>query len=218
MQELTVSWSAIGENAAVLAERGLTVADLRADAYGHRLIGSAAAAVDGGARTLLVSSEADAAALAGAGIAVPAVTTHPGPTMGEALYGLDGVLRPAMRLGARVVGIKTVEAGEGVSYGYTYRAPARTGLALVALGYADGLDRWASNRGTVLLAGGPRRIAGRVAMNVHVLELGGDQARVGDEAVLFGDPAAGEPSVAEWAASIGVSPAVVTSVFGARLS
>jgi alanine racemase len=217
LHELRISWGAISANAEVLADRGITIADLRADAYGHQLVSSAAAVLEGGATSLLVSSEADAAALDRAGIIAPVIREYGGPTMGGALYGLDGVLRPAMRISARVVGIKTIQPGDGVSYGYTYRAPVRTNLALVALGYADGLDRWASNRGTVLLSGASRLIAGRVAMNVHVLELGDDTAAVGDEAVLFGDPAAGEPSVVDWASSIGASPAAVTSVFGARL-
>ncbi|CAN5189693.1 hypothetical protein BH09ACT3_BH09ACT3_03080 [soil metagenome] len=217
LKELRVSWAAISANAEQLAGRGLTVADVRAGAYGHHLVNAAAAALEGGATSLLVSTEADAAELDRSGITAPTTTEPTGPVMGAALYGLDGALRPAMRVSARVVGTKTVDAGAGVSYGYSYRAPARTNLALVALGYADGLDRWASNRGTVLLSGAQRLIAGRVAMNVHVLELGDDSAEVGQEAVLFGDPAIGEPSLLHWASSIGASPAVVTSVFGALL-
>ena len=217
LHELRVSWAAISANAEVLADRGLQVADVRGGAYGHGLVRSAVAALEGGATSLLVSSEADAAALVEAGVTAPTTTDPAGLTMSAALYGLDGALRPAMRLSAQVVGVKTVSAGDGVSYGYTYRAPVRTNLVLVALGYADGLDRWASNRCRVSLGGAQRMIAGRVAMNVHVLELGGDEAGVGDEAVLFGDPAAGEPSVIDWAADLGSSPAAVTAVFGSRL-
>ncbi len=142
----------------------------------------------------------------------------PGTPSADA-YGLaeDRRLRPAMRVSALVVGVKTIEAGEGVSYGYTYRAPRRTNLALVGIGYADGVDRFAGNRSLLLLRGVPRLIAGRVAMNALVLELGDDTASVGDEAVLFGDPRAGEPHIASWAAALGKSAEEIAIAFGSHL-
>ncbi len=240
LREALIDTGAIRENAAVLAARAgdrPLLADVAGDGYGHGAVESARAALDGGAVWLGVSTLADAAELRRSGIHAPILASYPvdprgaedaGVTVGSdaevelagaALYGLvsDPELRAAMRVSARVVGTKTIERDEGVSYGYTYRAATRTSLALVALGYADGLDRPASNLGTLWLAGKPRLIAGRVAMNAHVLELGFDSAAIGDEAVLFGDTNAGEPSALDWAAHLDKDAAEVVSVLGAKL-
>lgn len=128
--------------------------------------------------------------------------------IGIGLYGLspfddetsaDLGLRPAMRLDAEVVSLKRVAAGSGVSYGFTYRVERETTLALVPLGYGDGVPRQASNAGPVTINGTRYRVAGRVAMDQIVVDIGDDDVRVGDRAVLFGDPAAGLPSADEWA-------------------
>ena len=204
-----IDLSAIRENAAVLVRRAasrIVVADVRADAYGHGLDAVIDAAVDGGAcarDVSAVSSDHDATFV----------------SAGSALYGLsaDLELQPAMRVSALVVGTKTIDAGESVSYGYTWTAISRTNLALVGIGYADGLDRIASNRGSLRLRGASRRIVGRVAMNALVLDLGQDSVVIGDEAVVFGDPSTGEPAIWDWASSLGRPSAEIVSVFGSHL-
>ena len=206
----SINLSAIRENAAVLVRRAasqIIVADVRADAYGHGLTAVIDAAVDGGACARDIDS---AASLDHDATFVSA---------GSALYGLsaDLELQPAMRVSALVVGIKTIDAGESVSYGYTWTAISRTNLALVGIGYADGLDRIASNRGSLRLRGASRRIVGRVAMNALVLDLGQDSVVIGDEAVVFGDPSTGEPAIWDWASSIGRPSAEIVSVFGSHL-
>jgi alanine racemase len=129
---------------------------------------------------------------------------------GIGVYGLspfDGIpsaaigLRPAMELSASIVSVKRVPAGTGVSYGFTYRTGAETNLALVPLGYADGIPRSASSRGPVWINGRRYQISGRIAMDQFVVDVGDDGVRVGDRAVLFGDPATGVPSADEWAAA-----------------
>jgi len=111
---------------------------------------------------------------------------------GIATYGLSPVagqrfgLRPAMTVRARVLLAKRVAAGEGVSYGHTYTTGAQTTLAVVPLGYGDGVPRHASNSGPVWLAGRRRTIAGRVCMDQIVLDCGDDPVAEGDEAVLLG--------------------------------
>jgi len=204
-----IDLSAIRDNAAALLRRAgsrAVVIDVRADAYGHGASAVIAAAVDGGAvvRDIDFSAPAQDEDVVSAGVD---------------LYGLkaDPELRPAMRVSALVVGTKTIDAGESVSYGYTWTADRRTNLALVAIGYADGLDRSASNVGTLRLGGVARRIAGRVAMNALVLDLGSDSATIGDEAVVFGDPSVGEPGVWDWAASLDRPEAEIVSVFGSHL-
>jgi len=144
------------------------------------------------------------------------------PVVGRALYGLSPFaeesaselgLTPAMTVLAQVITTKTVAAGEGVSYGYTYRTKTPSTLALIAIGYAHGIDRVAGNRCTVWLNGRAYPVAGRVAMDVLVADLGADTAQVGDEAVLFGQRADGHPTVEEWALSVGSTPdRVVTAI------
>lgn len=110
-------------------------------------------------------------------------------------------LRPAMELSASIVSVKRVPAGTGVSYGFTYRTASESNLALVPLGYADGIPRHASSRGPVWINGKRYSISGRIAMDQFVVDLGDDTAAVGDRAVLFGDPSTGVPSAEEWAAA-----------------
>ncbi|MEF2976877.1 alanine racemase [Subtercola sp. YIM 133946] len=96
-------------------------------------------------------------------------------------------LRPVMTLAAPVVAVKRVAAGHGVSYGFDYRAPTSTTLALVPLGYADGIPRAANGRGQVWIGGRRYPIAGRIAMDQFVVDVGDAAVTVGDEVVVFGE-------------------------------
>jgi alanine racemase len=108
-------------------------------------------------------------------------------------------LTPVMTLRARVIAVRRVPADKGVSYDYTYRTERETTLALIPLGYGEGIPRAASGRGPVVLARQSFTIAGRVAMDQFIVDVGDTAVAVGDEAVLFGDPEQGHPSVAQWA-------------------
>jgi alanine racemase len=146
---------------------------------------------------------------------------------GLACYGLspfpertpaDLGLRPALTLAVPVIGIKSVSAGEGTSYGFTWRAEADTRLALLPIGYADGIERIASNNARVLLGGRLRPVVGRIAMNALSVEIGlDDDIRLGDEAVLFGDAAAGHPTVDDWAEATGTINYEVVARLSTRL-
>lgn len=250
LHEAAVDLGALRENAALFVaahHAEIVVADVRADGYGHGAVAAAKAALDGGAHGLVVSSADDAVALRMSGLDAPLFSLAGGglralPGQGESVVDLDrhSLLaeqlygfaenhgtRAALRVSARVIATKTIDAGEGVSYGHSYRATARTNLALVALGYADGLDRFAGNTASVLLGGAMRRIVGRVAMNACVVELGVEDIEpagsalepvvVDDEAVFFGDPRRGEPSLLAWSAALAKNPAEVASMFGAHL-
>jgi alanine racemase len=104
-----------------------------------------------------------------------------------------------MTLVGEVIAVKRVPARAGVSYGYTYRTDAPTTLALIGLGYADGIPRLASNRAPVRVGSSIRRIAGRVAMDQFVVDCGDDSPEVGSDVIAFGDPGRGDPSAEEWA-------------------
>ncbi|WP_031083903.1 alanine racemase [Streptomyces sp. NRRL WC-3549] len=144
---------------------------------------------------------------------------------GIAMYGLspspalgtpaDFGLRPVMTLSASVALVKEVPPGHGISYGHHYTTPAETTLALVPLGYADGIPRHASGRGPVLIDGSVRTVAGRVAMDQFVVDLGGDTPEPGARAVLFGPGDEGEPGAEEWAvAADTIAYEIVTRISG----
>ncbi|OJF14120.1 alanine racemase [Couchioplanes caeruleus] len=144
---------------------------------------------------------------------------------GVAIYGLSPLpgpppagLRPAMTARARVALTKRVPAGQGVSYGHAYHTARETTLALVPLGYGDGVPRHASNAGPVWLGGAVRHIAGRVCMDQFVLDCGDDPIAVGDVAVLFGAGDDGEPTATDWAEAIGtINYEIVTRFGGSRV-
>ena len=154
-----------------------------------------------------------------------ATLTHPDAHFdlvrpGIAVYGLSPVPRqsgyglvPAMTLRSHVALTKRVPAGTGVSYGHAYSTPRETGLALVPLGYADGVPRNASNVGPLLLAGRRRTISGRVCMDQFVVDVGDDAVAAGDEVLLFGPGTAGEPTAQDWADALDtISYEIVTRV------
>jgi alanine racemase len=141
---------------------------------------------------------------------------------GGAVYGLSTLpgggpawLRPAMTLRSRLVQVKRVPAGAGVSYGHRYVADRELTLGLLPLGYHEGIPRHATNSGSVFLRGGRFRIAGTVTMNQSILELGDEPAETGDEVVVFGPGDRGEPTAQEWADLLGtVSYEIVTRFTG----
>jgi alanine racemase len=129
----------------------------------------------------------------------------------------DYGLRAAMALRARLVNVKRVPAGQGVSYGHEYVTERETTLGLVPLGYADGIPRAAGGRGPVLAAGRIRPIAGRVCMDQFVLDLGDDAAAAGDEVVLFGSTERGEPGAEDWAVAAGTIGYEIITRLGPRI-
>ncbi len=145
-----------------------------------------------------------------AGIACYGLNPVPGLSLGR-----EGArLRPAMSVHARVVLTKRVSAGQGVSYGHTYRTAAETSLALIPLGYGDGVPRAASNKAPVRLGGRNRRIAGRVCMDQIVLDCGNDPVAAGDVAELFGAGDDGAPTADDWAEAAGTINYEIVTRFG----
>jgi alanine racemase len=144
---------------------------------------------------------------------------------GIAAYGLSPIpqlassadlgLRPAMTLQTRLAAVRSVGAGQGVSYGHTYVTERPTVLGLVPAGYADGVPRHASNRAEVLVGGRRRPVVGRVCMDQLVVDLGDDDAQPGSPVVLFGPGTSGEPTAQDWAdAAQTISYEIVTRLGG----
>ncbi|XVV16047.1 alanine racemase [Actinoplanes sp. CA-131856] len=124
-------------------------------------------------------------------------------------------LRGAMTLTAPVVEVRRVAAGTPVGYDHTWRAARDTHLALLPVGYADGLPRGAGPRAEVLLGGRRCRVAGRISMDQTVVETG-PEVRPGDTATVFGPGCDGEPTVADWACWAGTLPHEIVTGLGAR--
>jgi alanine racemase len=143
---------------------------------------------------------------------------------GIAVYGLSPVpqlgdmgLIPAMTVKCAVALVKPIRAGESVSYGHTWTAQHDTNLALMPIGYADGVFRSLGGRLDVLINGRRRPNVGRICMDQFVVDLGPGQLDVaeGDEAILFGPGTSGEPTAQDWADLLGtIHYEVVTSPRG----
>jgi alanine racemase len=143
---------------------------------------------------------------------------------GIAVYGQTPIpergdmgLHPAMTLKCPVALVRSVRAGDGVSYGHTWIAPHDTSLALLPIGYADGVFRVLSGRIDVLINGRLRRSVGRICMDQFVVDLGPGEPDVaeGDDAILFGPGTQGESTAQHWADMLGtINYEVVTSPRG----
>ena len=126
-------------------------------------------------------------------------------------------LTPALELSSEIVAVRRVPADTGVSYGYRYRTPRETTLALVPLGYEDGLPRAASLGAHVLVGGELAPVAGSIAMDQLVVDVGDRPVAVGDRVVAFGDPATGAPTMDSWADAAGTINYEVTTRLGRRV-
>ena len=128
-------------------------------------------------------------------------------------------LRPAMSLKARVVAIRTLDAGERPSYGRLRPLPERAVVATVPIGYADGVPRALFSGGYHVLIGGRRRpLAGMVTMDQIVVDCGDDTSvRPGDEVVLLGRQGDEEITADDWAALLGTISYEVVCGVGPRM-
>jgi len=106
-------------------------------------------------------------------------------------------LRPVMTVQTRVAAVRTVQAGQAVGYGATWRAEQTTRIVTLPLGYADGVLRSLSNRGEVCLGGGRQPMVGRVSMDSISVALPDSAAKVGvgDRATFFGAAPEGGPGI-----------------------
>ena len=130
-------------------------------------------------------------------------------------------LVPAMTLRSEIVALRGVPAGTGVSYGFNHVCEVATTLALIPVGYADGMPRALNGSGAwVTIAGEPRPIVGRIGMDQFIVDVGplGGRISLGEPVVLFGDPERGYPPIEIWAGLmntinyeilVGIGPRVV---------
>lgn len=127
--------------------------------------------------------------------------------------GAPSWLTPAMTLRAKLIQVKRVPAGTGVSYNHRYVTPKETTLGLVPLGYADGVPRGGANRRLAFARGRRWTIAGTVCMDQLVVDFGDEDVTAGEEVVLFGPGRDGEPTAQEWGEELGtISYELVTGI------
>jgi len=113
-------------------------------------------------------------------------------------------LEPVMTLAAGVSHVQRLGAGERISYGRRYALAADANVAIVPLGYADGVPRRLSSAGAEVLIGGRRRpIAGTITMDQLMVDCGDDPVQVGDEVVLIGRQGGEAITAEEWADRLG---------------
>ena len=150
--------------------------------------------------------------------------------IGIAMYGvspfaersvIDLGLMPAMTLRARIALVKQIPAGAGVSYGSAWTASEPTTVALVPLGYADGIPRAASANAWVSLSeadAAPLPVVGRIAMDQFVVAVpAGLQVQPGRWVTIFGDPRHGAPTAEDWARASGSIGYEIVTRIGPRV-
>jgi alanine racemase len=145
---------------------------------------------------------------------------------GISIYGIDPTcrpsvdrpLRPVMRWVAPLISIREIPAGTQVGYGQTWTSPRPTRLGLVPIGYADGYPRLLSNCGTMMVAGQPAPVAGRVSMDLTVIDLqNAPQAMIGDDVTILDDDPISPASVYRIAELAGTIPYEILCRIGSRI-
>ncbi|HKP29616.1 MAG TPA: alanine racemase [Gemmatimonadales bacterium] len=125
----------------------------------------------------------------------------------------DWIPRPVARFQARVIATRRLQPGDTASYGATWTAPKATTLATLGAGYADGILRSLSNRGRVQIGEGIHRIAGRVTMDMTVVDVGEASVAVGDVATIWG----GDVTLSEQAEHAATNPYELLTALGSRV-
>lgn len=140
--------------------------------------------------------------------------------IGAGLVGIDPAGRRALaqagRFTAPVVHGSEVAARTPIGYAGAYVTDRRTHLAVIGVGYADGIPRELSPTASVEISGRRHRIVGRVSMDQIVVDTGDTAYARGSIATIFG-PGGAAPSVQEWADWAGTIPHTIVTGIGARV-
>ncbi|RWZ46175.1 alanine racemase [Labedella phragmitis] len=141
--------------------------------------------------------------------------------VGAGLFGIDPAhrfaLEGAMTLDAPVVSVRDVRAGTGVGYGLSHHTDRDTRLALVPIGYGDGIPRAASHHASVSIRGVRRPVVGLISMDQLVVDTGDVPVTEGERAVVFGPGNDGEPTVRDWADWAGTIEHEIVTGLGPRI-
>ncbi len=97
-------------------------------------------------------------------------------------------LKPILRWKSAVIMLKTVEKGEYIGYGCSYKTKRKSVIATIPTGYADGFDRRLSNKGVVVINGKKAPIVGKICMDQFMVDVTDfNTLKVGDEVELIGE-------------------------------
>jgi len=137
---------------------------------------------------------------------------------GGAAPAIAGELKPVLAWKTRIASLRTIGPRETAGYCATFHAMRRTRLALLPLGYADGLNRLLSNRGEVLVRGKRAPIAGRISMDLTTVDVTDvHSVEVGDEVVLIGAQGAERITAYDHADIAGTIPYEILCNINARV-
>jgi len=142
---------------------------------------------------------------------------------GLAIYGLypkEGLeidLKPALSLKTRVLYVKRVSAGHGISYGHTYVTKKKTTIVTLPIGYGDGYPRNLSNKAPVLIRGKRFKICGNICMDQIMVDVGDFSVEIGDEAVLIGEQGGNKITTEELAGLSDTIPYEIVCGLGSRI-
>ena len=130
-------------------------------------------------------------------------------------------LQPVMSFKTRVVQVKELDTGCGISYGHTFVTRRKSRIAVLPVGYADGYLRKLSNRAEVLIGGRRAPVCGRVCMNATMVDITDlPPVYAGDEVVLLGhqgDAKITADEIAEWMETISYEVLCLLGTFNERI-
>jgi alanine racemase len=140
--------------------------------------------------------------------------------VGLALYGVESVLpglAPSLQCKTTVIQRKRIKAGEGVSYNHLFRAPEDMDIAVIGIGYAEGLTQGLTGKCNVIVGGKKTPIIGQICMNLCVIDARGIACGRGDEVVVVGTQGAESIHITELAQASGLRHHEIITRFGRAL-
>jgi alanine racemase len=126
-------------------------------------------------------------------------------------------LKQVMTLKTFVAHVRKMPAGFPISYGRRWITPRPTQIAVLPIGYADGIRRSLTNTGEVLIQGKRYPMVGTVTMDQTMVDVGEDRVNPGDEVIIWGHTDSGTIQVAEVAEKIGTIPYELTCGISKRV-
>jgi alanine racemase len=182
-------------------------------------VGASAALVNGEAgRIGALAGRWGMKAMMRPGLALYGVTPQFDPDEPPAAAEVRARLKPVMSWKTRVVSVRTIPAGAVVGYNGTFVATEPMRLALLAVGYADGLDRRLGNRFSLLVRGERTPLAGRISMDLAVIDVTElDGVEAGDEVVILGSQGNNTITAFDHAEAAGTIPWEVFTRIGGRV-
>lgn len=126
-------------------------------------------------------------------------------------------LKPVLGLKTKIVYLKRLPKGRGISYGHTYVTRKQATVVTLPIGYGDGYPRNLSNSGPVLIKGRRFKISGRVCMDQIMVDVGDLKVKPADEAVLIGSQGRRKITTEELASLSGTIPYEIVCGLGSRI-